>query len=248
MNEKKELAVIVQQSQKFLPTLMRAVREADIEKRQEQLLVAYRQVDVKKTELQIADQCRKNIKTDLVKIMKDGKEVEVTRITDSRGISFLCHKLGRPEVTGMIRLFIANVNEYFNVTQGLNLTQIKEITEQIIDECGDTMHIDELIYIFKKSKTTAKLYNRLDGAIIFRWIDDFYKNRGNLTHKQYREEEMKDFTPTYFSDLQKEFKIVVPQQVEDRYRERDMMLVDDNASVPSLKDFVKTNKKKKNKK
>jgi len=221
----------------LLPSLLQTTREQNIDKREEKLLDVFRKIDTKKNELAIA----KNAivyatNPDGSLKLKEG----IALIRESRNINHLIKKYTRPEITAIIRILILNVNGYFNVKNGLSSLQVKEIAEQIMDECGVDLSIDELIYIFKKAKTTAKLYDRLDGAIIFGWIDAHYKSIADQRIASHEDVKNNATIPTYMQDLAGKFRVVSEKMVK-KYELRDLGKID----VSGLTGKIKPKKKKK---
>lgn len=181
-----EIALAVQGEAKTLvPALFQALRELDETKKHEVLLEVFRRVDSKQNELEVFQKAYSEVVVKQTVVGSiDGKDVVKREITKSRNIGHLVRTLGRKEVAEIIRLLLVNVNNYFNVKESLNTYQVDEIAEQIIDEYGDRLFMDELVYIFKKAKTTAQLYNAIDGAVIFRWIDAHYKMKEQCQMKK----------------------------------------------------------------
>lgn len=173
-----ELALIVQaESKTLIPTLLQASREVDVNKRHGVLLEAFSKIDVKQDEFEIYQKAlSEQVVERKVVGKKNGIDIVQYPIVKSRNILYLTQKLGRPEVAEIIKLLIVNVNNSFNIKNGLNLYQVDEIAENIIDIYGEKLFIDQLIYIFKKAKTSAELYQTLDMSVIFRWIDIYLKN------------------------------------------------------------------------
>jgi len=176
-----ELALIVQgEARTLVPALVQASEELDMDRQHKVLLEVFRKVDTKQNEFDFHKKMVSEIVTETIVVGQvNGVNIVKKPIIKSRHIGHLVKTLGSEEVAKIIRLLLVNINDSFNVKQGLTLYQMKEIAWQIIDECGDKLFIDELIYIFKKAKTDAQVYNKLDGSDIFRWIDKHYSERIN---------------------------------------------------------------------
>lgn len=174
------ILAVSRESQTLVPSLIQASKELDEHKKHEILLGMFKLVDTKLNEYEVHQKAYSEtiIKNVVVGKTEDGKDIVKREIVKSRNIAHLIRSLNRESVSKMIQLLLVNVNNYFNIKEGLNEYQVPEIAEQIIDEYGDRLFIDELVYIFKKAKTSAKLYHALDGSIIFRWIDDHFKMKG----------------------------------------------------------------------
>lgn len=194
-----------------------------IDKSTDSLIAAFSQIDTQKSELEISKMAKQSIVISPVDDVDKatGKIIKVNKVIDSRNINFLAKKYGHHQVSGIIRLLLANLNEYFNIKNGLTLTQIKEIAQQIIDEVGGKMFIDELVYIFKKAKTHAKLFNNLDGSIIWGWIDEYLNNKAEQVHKEHEMFKTSAAVPTYVWDLAKKMAFVDDDAIQ-AHEERDL--------------------------
>jgi len=261
MTMNKQLALMDKRSEQFVPTLMQAIQlntdiEAQKDKQHDLLLKAYSEIDIKKSEVQILKQARSYTRTKEEKIKgEDGRIQIVNKIVDSRNINFLIKKLGRPEVTGIIRILLVNLNDKFNFNKEklLSKYQIKELAEDIIDLHGERLYLDELLYIFKSSKQ-KKLYSSLNMKDVLDWIDEYRLNTLNTFHKQHLNNKNSDATITVASDLAKKFTIPISdtdsskktgtQKMVERYRIRDQ----NNAGIDTTKVKVIGYKKDKKKK
>ena len=251
----KDLAVIIgQKPQSLVPSLLEASREVKqaqmaVFPQQKELLEdrahkktieVFSRIDIKQNELEIYEKARKDVVVENVVVGKNGDIDIVQRKTiKSRNINHLVRALGRSEVAEIIRLLLGNVNNYFNVKDGLNHYQIVEIAEQIIDECGDKLFIDELVYIFKKAKSHStkdnSVYNHIDGSIIFGWIDQHYKQKFQEKEKRHTQNKGEGFDlPAMPKGMFKE----AVEKMSDNYRK----------NIISMTDIAKIEKPKKKKK
>lgn len=222
------MEIISQQQQMFLPILVQATTETNIDNQHAKLLQAFKKIDIKDDELTVA---KKSVivKNEFItkeingKICKSKEPVPV--IVYSTNINYLIKKLGYKQVTDIIKVLLVNFNQYFNVKMGLTVPQIREITEQIIEQCAETLSLDELVYMLKKAKTSLKLYEKLDGPIIFGIIDEHYIKRNNQRHKNHEVEKWKDNMPTLVDDLANKLKVPLTDDSKEmqRYRDRDMV-------------------------
>ena len=244
----KDLAVIVgSKPLELVPALLEASREVKlaqeaINNNQRQLLderahkktmAVFQRVDLKQTELEIYEKALKEtvIENEVVGQTKDvdGKIIDIVKrkTVNSRNINHLVRQNGRDEIAEIIRLLLVNVNNYFNVKDGLNGYQIIEIAEQIIDECGDKLFIDELVYIFKKAKTqTTKdnsIYNHIDGSIIFGWIDNHIAHKFHQREKRSAEHKAENYDiPNLPQGLLKQ----AAERMTDNYRQNVINMTD----------------------
>jgi hypothetical protein len=251
----KDLAVLMgQQPLSLVPALLEASRgvkqaETAISERQrneleerahKKTMEVFSRIDIKQNELEIYEKAMKDVVVENEVIGKNGNTDIVRRkIVKSRNINHLVRSLGRQEVAEIIRLLLINVNNYFNVKDGLNLYQIVEIAEQIIDECGDKLFIDELVYIFKKAKSHStkdnSVYNHIDGSIIFGWIDQHIRNKFHERERNHANNKGENFDlPNLPKGLLKE----AVEKMSDGYRKNIISMT----TVPKIE---KAKKKKK---
>lgn len=222
-----------------LNTALTKSQNGDMARCSEYMIAVFSKIDARKKEVEINDLAKADIKIEKVKeVTKEGKEVLVPRIVDSRNINFMVKKMGNHSVHSIICLLIANLNEFFNLKHSLNINQVKEISQQIIDEVGDVLFLDELIYIFKKAKTHAKLWNNLDGSIIWSWIDEFLTNRNDQRYNQHVNSKSETYISSIALDVSKNF-IFYDANRNRKYEERDLL----NAGIPATKKKPKSKKK-----
>ena len=251
----KDLALIIgQKPQSLASALLEASREskqaqAAISEQQRNLLEhrahkktmeVFSRIDAKQSELEIYEKAKKDIVIENVVVGKAGNIDVIQRKTiKSRNINHLVRSLGRPEVAEIIRLLLVNVNNYFNVKDGLNNYQIEEIAEQIIDECGDKLFIDELVYIFKKAKSHStednRVYNHIDGSIIFGWIDKHIKNKFHERERKHNQNKGENFD---LPEMPKGMFIEAVEKMSNNYRK----------NIISMSNIPKIEKPKKKKK
>ena len=87
-----------------------------------------------------------------------------------------------------IIFLLYEVRDYFNVTNGLTDQQIELISELIFDDFH-YLKLSELRFVFRCKmkagfkKPGDKLYNRLDGEIIFIWLNEYLEERMLLTQQ-----------------------------------------------------------------
>ena len=189
-----EMALIMHESKALVPTIVRALRELNEDKKHQLMLEVFRKVDSKQTELEVYEKAYGEVVvTRKVVGQKEGKEVVKYETTKSRNIAHLVKTLGRDEVAEIIRLLLVNVNNSFNIKNGLNIYQVNETADDIIELYGNRLFMDELIYIFKKAKTTAELFQSLDGSTICRWIEAHYKMKEHCQMRKDAEYKSKGF-------------------------------------------------------
>ena len=267
-NTEKQLALIDRRSELFVPSLLKACRIAEKGKQHELLLEVFRGVDIKKDEISVYDSAKSHTVTKKVreKVMEEDengvmKPIYKTfdKIVDSRNITHLIKKLGRAEVTLIIRVLLVNVNDAFNV-KGLSEYQIKEIAEEIIEDYADILYIDELIYIFKKAKKDAKIFGKIDGSDIYGWLKEYDKAKMSQIYKRSHVDKHKDLIPTLAQDVAKKFTIPVgdinsiqkkgeKEKGSDKYFKRFTLRDQSNAGIDTSKikitGYVKKDKKSK---
>jgi hypothetical protein len=251
----KDLALLIGQKPLLLvPALLEASREVKqaqtaISDQQRQVfenrahqktMEVFSRIDIKKNELEIYEVAQKDVVVENKVIGKNnGVDIVQRKIIKSRNINHLVRSLGRPEVAEIIRLLLVNVNNYFNVKDGLNNYQIIEIAEQIIDECGDKLFIDELVYIFKKAKSHStkdnSVYNHIDGSIIFGWIDQHYKHKFSERERKHINNKSENFD---LPNLPKGMLKEAVERMSDGYRK----------NIVHMTTLPKTEKTKKKKK
>jgi hypothetical protein len=251
----KDLAILIgQKPLSLVPALLEASREVKqaqvaISNQQRELLEdrahkktmeVFSRIDIKQSELEIYEKASKDVTIENKVVGKNGNVDIVQRVTTkSRNINHLVRSLGRPEVAEIIRLLLVNVNSYFNVKDGLNNYQIVEIAEQIIDECGNKLFIDELVYIFKKAKSHStkdnSVYNHIDGSIIFGWIDQHIKNKFNERERNHANNKGENFD---LPNLPKGLLKDAVEKISDGYRKNIINMT----SVPKIEKTKKKNK------
>lgn len=90
-------------------------------------------------------------------------------------------QFGETELILYICELVTETALFFNVGKTMNAEQIKQ-TSMMIAEDYYYMKPEELNYCFNKAKRGhyGKLFDRLDGAIIFRWLDKYNQERTSI--------------------------------------------------------------------
>lgn len=128
---------------------------------------------------------------------------------------------GESEVEKIIMVLLINLNNYFNITNGLTASQIAEIAVQIYEECKQVLTIEEIVYIFKKKKYESELFNRLDGNIIFKWIDEHIAKRGDERYSEHQDIKAGAFVESQLDDNLKNMN----KKLAEKYVQRDLQLI-----------------------
>ena len=107
------------------------------------------------------------------------EDLPAERIEDARppGAIELRHirqSLDRRDQTMLISEMIREVNEFFNVGNGMTARQMKLTAELILDNPGfSDLTLGNVKACFRQRMMSEKLYNRLDGNIIIGWLREF---------------------------------------------------------------------------
>lgn len=216
-------------------------RELFEDRAHKKTIAIFQRIDIKQTELEVYETCLKDVVIKNEVMGKDNNGIDIVKrnTSKSRNINHLVNHVGRPEVAEIIRLLLVNVNNYFNVKDALNHYQIVEIAEQIIDEFGRKLFIDELVYIFKKAKSQStkdnNIYNHIDGSIIFGWIDAHLAHRFNNQEIKTSEHKSLNFD---LPNLPKGMLKQAAEKMNDNYRQ----------NIVNMTDIPKIDSKKKKKK
>lgn len=107
------------------------------------------------------------------------EDLPAERIEDARppGAIELRHirqSLDRRDQAMLISEMIREVNEFFNVGNGMTAKQMKLTAELILDNPGfSDLTLGNVKACFRQRMMSEKLYNRLDGNIIIGWLREF---------------------------------------------------------------------------
>lgn len=86
---------------------------------------------------------------------------------------------------GVLQYLLYDLRDYFNVGGNLTEKQIEMISEFIFEDFY-YLKISEIVFVFRSKmkahakKGSNKLYNRLDGEIIFQWLTDYSQERAEF--------------------------------------------------------------------
>lgn len=101
------------------------------------------------------------------------------KVTDNRPdyvpiLSRIKREIGRPHVIMLVSIALKELQEWFNVKQNITNEQIAFIAEMIVDHPGfHDLTLGNIKACFRHHMMSAKLYDRLDGAIIIQWLREF---------------------------------------------------------------------------
>lgn len=113
---------------------------------------------------------------------------------------------GKQVIRKEISLWIGEMSQSFNIGKNLTEDQIVDIANEIMNEKW-FFKVDEIYYFLRKCKIGAfgKVYDRLDMATIFEWLEIYTKQRDAEMDRQRDLDKPKDMTLFLIEGLKKRF-------------------------------------------
>jgi len=194
------------------------------------------------------DKEKEAAKVQLVRTLRHVDLNERPLAIEESGTSLISMKktLGHDEVQAIITVLLVNLNDYFNVTKGLNTYQFIEVSEIIISEYGH-IRIEELVFIFQKAKIEAELFGTLDGSKIFKWIKEYEAAKEESRHNRHLRQKNNDFDVYLSTDNSTRYRIL-SENLQQRYESKNLSMQTGEVIHPEKKKQkrkAKTTKKKK---
>lgn len=97
-------------------------------------------------------------------------------------------ELGEQKMLAILVLFITDAIEFFNIGKGMNGEQVVQ-TAKLIAKDYYFLKPEDFKLCFENAKRGryGKLFDRMDGAIIMEWLDNYVN--GRMNHAEQRSEE-----------------------------------------------------------
>lgn len=97
-------------------------------------------------------------------------------------------ELGEQKMLAILTLFITDVVKFFNVGKGMNPEQIVQTAKMVAKDYYFLKPEDfKLCFDNAKRGKYGTIYDRMDGVIIFGWLDNYVN--GRMNHAEQRSEE-----------------------------------------------------------
>lgn len=175
---------------------------------------------------------RESAKIQLVKTLRqvDLREQPLSLEKSGTSLRKMTHTLGRDQVHGVVMALLVNLNDYFNVSKGLNTYQIIEIAEMIMSEY-ENLRIEELVFIFQRSKMEAELFGSLDGSKIFGWLKDYETAKENDRHTRHLQQKNSDFLTYLPAGFSHKYKIMT-DSMRKKYEAKNEAMRTGEAIIP----------------
>lgn len=117
--------------------------------------------------------------TNLVKALNDPVRISLARVNKN---------FNREVVEALLIVWFTDLVEWFNVGKNMNAAQIKQLANFAYNGYyWMTIQEFKVFFHLAKSNHYGKLYDRLDGAIILDWLNQFERER-DLEMEKIREE------------------------------------------------------------
>lgn len=99
-------------------------------------------------------------------------------------IGAFCRKTGENEAVSVIILVLNDLIDFFNVSNTMNAVQVKTTAEMILENYK-CLKIDDLRFCFNNAKRGfyGQIF-RIDGNVIFTWIEQYLKDRINAADEE----------------------------------------------------------------
>ena len=120
-------------------------------------------------------------------------------------------ELGETHARAIVVILLSEVVDFFNASNTMNDSQVAMTTDLIIEEYP-YFKIDDLKLAFRNAMKGryGEIYNRLDGSVIMRWLEQYNQERCTKAdiasyneHKKHIEEEK---TGLFYDDYRKQLK------------------------------------------
>ena len=162
--------------------------------------------NLKKTSLQILKASPKQFLTAL-----NPQKIEDCLNSDSPCMAVIKTELGETTLKAMLTVLIIETVEFFNVGKTMGESQVAQTVELIIEDFG-FMKPDDFKLCFKNAKRglygNGKLYDRIDGQIIFEWLNSYKTERMEASemasikkHTEYKKEDKHELTEEQRNNL-----------------------------------------------
>jgi len=103
-------------------------------------------------------------------------------------IALIKKELGPEKLRAFLVLVIVDLVEFFSVSNSMNNQQIIQTADLIAEEYY-YMKPEDFKLCFNKAKKgklgTGQVYNRIDGAVIFKWLEEYAQERADQATNQY---------------------------------------------------------------
>jgi hypothetical protein len=125
------------------------------------------------------------------------KEYSEVSEANTPTLGLMKKEIGVNASTDILTILVVDIVKFFNVGKTFNKEQVIATVELILDEFPE-ISIADLKLCFNKAKLGeyGKLYDRLDGAIIFSWVREYCDNkmswainRSENEHRKYKDHE-----------------------------------------------------------
>lgn len=110
-------------------------------------------------------------------------EIKVRTITDvfnseNKSLNLTKTEIGEKGVKALIVYAITDLIGFFNIGKVMSIEQVAQTTELIIEEYG-MFKIDDFKLCFNRAKKGeyGQVYDRLDGQVIFMWLEKYANER-----------------------------------------------------------------------
>ena len=128
--------------------------------------------------------------TGISKIANEYKAIKVRNEDDvfnskNKSLILMTPEIGEIGVKALLSYAISDLVDFFNLGKTMTVEQIAQTVEMIIDEFG-MLKIDDFKLCFSRAKKGyyGQIYDRLDGQIIFLWLNTYTENRFNIAEDQ----------------------------------------------------------------
>lgn len=109
------------------------------------------------------------------------KPVSYGEVFDSPHISIgrYAREEGRNKAIAVMNLLLTDLTQFFSVGNSMKAEQILQTAEMIIDDCG-IYKLDDFKLCFDRAKKGryGEVY-RIDGNVIFKWLNQYWEDRLN---------------------------------------------------------------------
>lgn len=145
----------------------------------------------------------------LEKALKDPLRVSLARVNKN---------FNEEVVHALLIVWITDLCNWFNVGKNMNADQIKQLSKMVYKRCyWMTIQEFKVFFDMAKSNKFGKLYDRIDGAIIIEWLDQFESLRDSeferIRDEEYRMIKIEDKPEEYSNGYIELLKSIIKPKI-----------------------------------
>ena len=102
---------------------------------------------------------------------------------DTPALSIIRKDIGEAKLNQLIKIWIADMNDFLNISRKMNLKQAEQTATMIIEDFY-YLNIADINLVFTRAKKGhyGNLYESLDGMKIYTWFDQYSQERAQIAY------------------------------------------------------------------